>query len=187
MRAIRSTLLALIGLSLASAASLAASDRPYAGMEQRPIKALSDQDIGELRAGRGMGLALPAELNGLPGPRHVLDLADRLGLSAAQRAVMQRMFDEMREVAVALGERVLDREAALDRLFAAPAHDEADMRSLVTEIAALRGDLRFTHLRYHLRTSEALTQEQIALYRRERGYDDTAPASPGHHPRQHPQ
>lgn len=40
----------------------------YAGLQQRAIKALSDQQKADLRAGRGMGLALPAELNGYPGP-----------------------------------------------------------------------------------------------------------------------
>lgn len=185
MGKLRTALLALTGLVAAAAAS-ATSDRPYTGLEQRPIKALSDQDIGELRAGRGMGLALPAELNGLPGPRHVLDLADRLELSDAQRDAVQRMFDEMRAAAMALGQRVIYREAALDRMFAAPVHDEAAIRALVAEIAALRGELRFTHLSYHLKAREALTQEQIALYRRERGYGDTAPALPGHHPSRHP-
>ena len=33
-----------------------------------------------------MGLALAAELNGYPGPSHVLELADKLELSAEQRA-----------------------------------------------------------------------------------------------------
>jgi hypothetical protein len=32
----------------------------------RSIKALSDQQVSDLRAGRGMGLALAAELNGYP-------------------------------------------------------------------------------------------------------------------------
>ena len=41
---------------------------PYAGLQQRGVKALSDQQLGDLRAGRGMGLALAAELNGYPGP-----------------------------------------------------------------------------------------------------------------------
>lgn len=49
---------------------------PYAGMQTRPIKALSDEQIADLQAGRGMGLALAAELNGYPGPAHVLELAD---------------------------------------------------------------------------------------------------------------
>ena len=40
---------------------------PYAGMQSRPIKALSEQQVADLQAGRGMGLALAAELNGYPG------------------------------------------------------------------------------------------------------------------------
>ena len=51
-------------------------------MQTRLIKALSEQQIADLKAGRGMGLALPAELNGYPGPIHVLELSDELGLSA---------------------------------------------------------------------------------------------------------
>src|ERR671938_205396 len=69
---------------------------PYAGMKTRSIKALSDQQIADLNAGRGMGLALAAELNGYPGPSHVLELADKLELSADQRASMQRLFDAMK-------------------------------------------------------------------------------------------
>ena len=53
--------------------------QPYAGLQARPVKALSDQQIADLRAGRGMGLALAAELNGYPGPMHVLELARRWG------------------------------------------------------------------------------------------------------------
>jgi hypothetical protein len=41
---------------------------PYAGMEKRLVKALDDQQVADLRAGRGIGLALAAELNGFPVP-----------------------------------------------------------------------------------------------------------------------
>ncbi len=51
--------------SIASGA-LAQGHAPYAGMESRAIKALSPQQIADLREGRGMGLALPAELNAIP-------------------------------------------------------------------------------------------------------------------------
>ena len=46
---------------------------PYAGLETRTIKALSEQQIADLRAGRGMALALAAEVNGYPGPLHVIE------------------------------------------------------------------------------------------------------------------
>ncbi len=63
--------------------------QPYLGMQQRALKALSEQQIADLKAGRGMGLALAAELNGYPGPIHVLELKDRLGLSAEQAQHVQ--------------------------------------------------------------------------------------------------
>jgi hypothetical protein len=62
-------------LILTSTAAPAQS--PYAGMQTRPIKALSAQQIDDLKAGRGMGLALAAELNGYPGPSHVLELSEK--------------------------------------------------------------------------------------------------------------
>ncbi|MER8435493.1 hypothetical protein NKH11_02460 [Mesorhizobium sp. M1393] len=42
----------------------------YSGMEARRVKALSGEQIADLMAGRGMGLALAAELNSYPGPSH---------------------------------------------------------------------------------------------------------------------
>ena len=53
----------------------------YAGQEMRAIKSLSPQEVADLLAGRGMGLAKAAELNHYPGPRHVLDLARELDLT----------------------------------------------------------------------------------------------------------
>ena len=54
-------------LVLIAGSALAQSHQPYAGLQSRPVKALSDQQIADLRAGRGMTMALPAELNGYPG------------------------------------------------------------------------------------------------------------------------
>lgn len=48
-----------------------------------------------------MGLALPAELNGYPGPLHTLEHADELGLTFEQRARTKALFDAMRVEAIA--------------------------------------------------------------------------------------
>ena len=85
-------LLAAATLSISGAAAQA----PYAGMEARPIKALSEQQVADLKAGRGMGLALVAELNGYPGPSHLLELADQLGLSDAERSTVRGLFEAMK-------------------------------------------------------------------------------------------
>ncbi len=143
---------------------------PYAGLEQRPIKALSDQQIADLRAGRGMGLALPAELNGYPGPVHVLELADALRLTDAQRNRAKTLFEEMRAETIPLGERIIAEEAALDRLFAGPTITSAMLTEATARIATVQGELRAAHLRYHLTMRDNLTPDQIALYDEKRGY-----------------
>jgi hypothetical protein len=67
----------------------APSEAPYAGHQERPIKALAPEEVAGLLGGEGMGYALAAELNHYPGPRHVLDLADSWG-SAAFSATRSR-------------------------------------------------------------------------------------------------
>lgn len=69
--------------------------QPYAGHETRAIKALSADEIAELKAGRGMGLALAAELNGYPGPVHVLEHAEALRLSAEQAKRTRDLYAAM--------------------------------------------------------------------------------------------
>ena len=49
-----------------------AKEQQYAGLQDRPIKAMAPERVADLLAGRGATLALAAELNHFPGPRHVL-------------------------------------------------------------------------------------------------------------------
>ena len=84
--------LPVVAIVLSFVASVAFAQSPYVGMQTRSIKARSDQQIADLKAGRGMGLALPAELNGYPGPAHVLELSDQLGLSAERAASCANSF-----------------------------------------------------------------------------------------------
>ena len=92
--------LSLAAVLASTCVSAAQAATPYAGWEQRQIKALSTQQIDDLKAGRGMQLALAAELNGFPGPLHVLELADQLELTQAQRAAVQQLFAVMKTEAV---------------------------------------------------------------------------------------
>ena len=110
-------------LSLVVAAALLAGpvqadDPPYAGQQGRSTKALSDDDIAALRKGEGMGMAKAAELNGYPGPAHVLQLASQLKLTEAQRRDVQAIFNRMSAAAKPLGGELIAQEQALDRLFA---------------------------------------------------------------------
>ncbi|MEL7048062.1 MAG: hypothetical protein AAFO75_03720, partial [Pseudomonadota bacterium] len=63
-----------------------ASPSIYAGEETRRIKSLSDEDLEEIARGGGWGLARAAELNSVPGPTHLLELADDIGLTGQQRS-----------------------------------------------------------------------------------------------------
>jgi Spy/CpxP family protein refolding chaperone len=149
----------------------AAGASSYAGFEKRPIKALSDQQIADLRAGRGMGLALAAELNGYPGPLHVIELANSLRLTPEQRARMEALHTSMRSETAAFGKRLIQQEADLDGLFASHTVTHASLSAATSTIGATQAALREAHLRFHLATVEVLTPEQVARYNEARGYN----------------
>jgi Spy/CpxP family protein refolding chaperone len=163
--------------------AFAQSHQPYAGHQSRSVKALSEEQIADLRAGRGMGLALPAELNGYPGPLHVIEHADALALNADQRARMRQLFESMKTEAVAVGERLISQETELDRQFVSRSITEASLAAKTAEIGQTQAALRATHLRYHLLTVEVLTPEQTKRYAELRGYAGSE--QPTHQPGRH--
>jgi Spy/CpxP family protein refolding chaperone len=172
------TLLIVTSLSLIGAVA-AFAQGPYAGMQTRSIKALSDQQVSDLREGRGMGLALAAELNGYPGPSHLLELADKLDLTAEQRSRLRELFNAMKQEAVPIGNRLLKQEAKLDDQFADRTVNEESLKRSISEIALTQGALRATHLKYHLSARSILSDEQLAKYADLRGY--TGGSMPAHH------
>ena len=153
---------------LPSASAPAAS--PYAGMEKRSVKALSEQQIADLRAGRGMGLALAAELNGYPGPLHVLEFAQALQLSDAQRMRTEELMVNMKAETITIGEQVIAGETALDRLFAERHITQASLWETISRIGMAQAELRSAHLRYHLAVVAILSSAQITEYAILRGY-----------------
>jgi Spy/CpxP family protein refolding chaperone len=157
---------------------------PYAGMQTRAIKSLSDSDIKELRQGGGWGLALPAELNGMPGPVHLVELKDRIPLTAEQVQQAQALVQDMRKAAIPAGERLIAAEAALEAALASGSVDDAALRRLLSDAGAARTELRFTHLSQHLKTVQFLKPEQIKQYNILRGYaqDPCVNVPVGHNP-----
>jgi Spy/CpxP family protein refolding chaperone len=143
---------------------------PYAGLEKRVIKALSDQQVDDLKNGRGMSLALPAELNGYPGPAHVLELADQLGLTPTQKRRVSDLHASMQVEAVQIGARLIEDEIALDRLFAGSTATFESASEATAASAIAQGKLRNAHLKYHLATVEVLSAEQRDIYAALRGY-----------------
>jgi Spy/CpxP family protein refolding chaperone len=161
------------------------SHLPYVGQEKRAIKSLAEEDSQALLDGQGMGLAKAAELNHYPGPRHVLDLATQLQLSAAQRAETQQIYDRMHQEAVRLGTLIVDKERELDQLFATQAVHSDTLRSLSQQIAQLQGDLRLVHLQAHVEMKRVLSGEQIDQYDTLRGYTGQAGPAPDSGRHQH--
>lgn len=128
------------------------------------IKALTPEQQDQYRSGAGMSLAKPAELNQFPGPRHVLDQAAALQLSEAQTTRIRDIMARMQREAIRLGEAILEKEAALDRLFATRHATAESVRTLTDDIGVLQGRLRATHLVAHVETTAALTPDQVARY-----------------------
>jgi Spy/CpxP family protein refolding chaperone len=155
---------------LFSTLTLGGASSPYSGEESREIKALSPQEIADYEAGKGMGLAKAAELNGYPGPAHVLELADDLQLTAEQRAATRAIIDRMRMRAVALGKDLVDEERVLDQKFASHAIDADSLQRALERIGRLQGELRRSHLEAHLAEASVLTPHQIMRYNVLRGY-----------------
>jgi hypothetical protein len=143
---------------------------PYAGQQARAIKALSEQQIADLKQGRGMGLALAAELNGYPGPLHVLELKDQLRLTSDQHQRFQQLFESMKAEAIEAGEALIARERALDRRFAEGGMTPEALFSLTASIGEAQGRLRAVHLKHHLSAADLLSPDQRQRYVDLRGY-----------------
>lgn len=144
----------------------------YAGLERREIKTLSDDDIHQLQNGEGWGLALAAELNGLPGPLHLLEMAeqDAIHFSDQQLDQIRSLRAEMKTHAIPLGERLIEQERDLNLRFATGDITEQELQQLLSQIGETTAQLRYAHLVTHLKTVEVLTPHQIAHYNSVRGY-----------------
>ena len=167
---IRTSCWLLAAMLACSASAFAAS--PYVGETSRSIKALSDQEVADYLAGKGMGLAKTAELNGYPGPAHVLELAAQLELSPAQRATTEAIFERMQTRAIGTGKRLIDEERRLDALFASKAISPTLLHQALDTIASLQGEVRDIHLQAHLEQVEVLSAAQAMRYWHLRGYAD---------------
>jgi Spy/CpxP family protein refolding chaperone len=143
---------------------------PYVGFETRDVKTLSPERIEGLKRGAGLGYALAAELNGYPGPSHVLELADQLGLDGEQKSRTQAIFDKMRREARAAGEALIAAEAHLDRLFALKQITVERVEAQTAVAAAQEARLRAAHLVAHIAMMDVLRPEQLESYERLRGY-----------------
>ena len=157
----------------------------YAGEEKREIKSLSATDIEELQNGKGWGLAKAAELNGVPGPVHILEMKEEINLSAEQIQAIEDIYEKMKQEAVALGLELIELERELNNHFANRTITNALLHQILQKIAQVHRQLRYVHLSTHLKTPDILKSEQITLYNKLRGYSSDDPCKnvpKGHDP-----
>ncbi len=155
---------------------------PYADQATSEIKALTADEQSSLFEGKGAGFAKAAELNGYPGPLHVLELAAQLDLTAEQLAGTRTLFERMRDAARAEGAALVEAERQLDRLYATRSATAEKVNAQLARIEAVRTRLRGVHLDAHLEQAALLSGEQIARYAQLRGYGG---AHPTHHEPRH--
>lgn len=167
------TCFAISASSLTLLALAAQQTSPYLGQETRDIKALSSDDVNAYLAGKGMGFAKAAELNGFPGPAHVLELATPLALTPDQRSRTEALFASMQALAKELGRALIEEERKLDRLFATKTVTVEALNRTLGEIGSLQAKVRAAHLEAHLAQAQILSPEQNARYAELRGYGDT--------------
>ncbi len=182
------TMLFLI-LILTTLSTLSAADHSYkskyAGEEKREIKSLSETDIEELKNGKGWGLAKAAELNGLPGPAHLLEMKEEIHLSAKQIRLIEDLYIKMKKDAIPLGLELIELERELNNHFSNRTMTDELLGILLERIAQIQKKLRYVHLSTHLKTPNILTPEQISLYNKLRGYSSDDPCEnipKGHDP-----
>ena len=159
--------------SASSSPTISSQSSPYAGQEVRDIKSLSDNDVQSLQNGTGEafgGLAKLAELNGYPGPRHVLDMASELQLTDKQRIEIELIYQNMSNIAKSIGAAIIDIEQDMDGAFANNTITQENLKLMLDKSAELYGQLRFVHLSAHLDTVQMLSIEQIQMYNKIRGY-----------------
>lgn len=146
----------------------------YAGQESRQIKALPATEVAAYVEGKGQGFAKPAELNGYPGPMHVLELSDQLALTSEQKFASEALLLKHKTEVRELGSEYVAAEAALDKLFASRLVTAEALRAAIDDSAKIQSRIRGAHLETHLQQTALLTSEQNAAYQRLRGYGSAA-------------
>jgi hypothetical protein len=163
--------------NMSSSAASSSQISPYSGQEIRVIKSLSDNDVQSLQNGTGEafgGIAKLAELNGYPGPRHVLDIAQELQLTDRQRVEIELIYQNMSNNAKSIGSAIIAIEQDMDEAFANKTITEENLIAMLDKSANFYGQLRFVHLSAHLDTAQIMTTEQIQMYNEMRGYDGSS-------------
>jgi uncharacterized protein (DUF305 family) len=127
---------------------------------QSSIRALSATEIQLIRSGEGAGLARAAAMNGLPGPRHVLDAADNLELTSEQAAQIQRIYESMHAAAVEVRAAYLNAQEAFEIELRSSQVTTQTLPGRLSDVDRQRTELARVHLQADLETAALLPREQ---------------------------
>ena len=165
-----------VGMMISGNAGTTAKATPtpsaYVSLLDSEIRGLDQDTIEGYLTGKGLGQALPAELNGYPGPRHTIDMAEELELTEEQLAGVQTLFDDMQSAVIPLGEQYLEVVTELELAFREGTITEEYLQNLLEKITSIEAQMRYVHLSTHLATIDILNQDQIMQYNMMRGYMD---------------
>ena len=136
----------------------------YSGQENRTIKSLSADDIVELRRRHGWGQAKAAELKGVSGPKHLLQMKNEIGLDETPYSAIDEVYQQLKSQAELQGERLIALEHHLGSGFRNRTITDAMLRTILNAFAETKSELRCVHLTAHLRMPEVLSEEQVRTY-----------------------
>ena len=153
----------------------------YVGQEHRSLKSLSDKEINGFLNGKGMGFAKPAELNNYPGPKHVLDLSNKLNLDNSQIEKTKYIFKNMQVKSIEYGKLLINNEMEIENLFNSGAANPEALNNLLIKSATLNSKIRYAHLAAHIQQRNLLSKHQIYLYNELRGYSGDEHKQPHKH------
>jgi hypothetical protein len=134
------------------------------GERKAEISSLSPDDVKGHLAGHGMGLARAAEMNGYPGPLHVLELAKELSLSPPQKKLTEELVAATKAKAIDAGRALVEAERALDELFCTRKATQENVADAVARIGQRQAEVRRVHLAAHIRQVEILSPPQVLRY-----------------------
>jgi len=150
-------------VALAAAAPAVSTQQENSAMHHH--HSCLEEERASIARGEGFGMAMPADMAGYPGPRHVLDMAAELGLTAEQKSGVEKIYAAMHEKAMTRGKELFEAEARLEQMFR-DGRPEADLREQSFRVDSIHAELRWIHLSAHLAAQKLLTAEQIAKYTR---------------------
>jgi Spy/CpxP family protein refolding chaperone len=137
----------------------------FLGVDPHPLVSQEIPPDGQsLENAEGAGMAAYADVNGYPGPRHVLEMQALLGLTDDQVKDIESISDEMSEKARVKGEAIIAEEGKLASVFASGTAQQDEVEHLAVTIGSLRGELRAIHLIAHIQAAQVLTDKQRELY-----------------------